>query len=75
MREHGGDHAVGALAHSLALLSNAAPMLTDIGAIVLSLIAMRLAARPPAGGLTFGLKTSPPMGIHGSSLEAVGYPL
>jgi cobalt-zinc-cadmium efflux system protein len=48
--------AVGLLARSLALLSDAAHMLTDAGAIVLALIAMRLAARPPKGGYTFGLK-------------------
>lgn len=47
---------VGLLAHSLALLSDAGHMLTDAGALGLSLVAMRLAARPPAGGLTFGLK-------------------
>jgi cobalt-zinc-cadmium efflux system protein len=51
-----GEVVVGALAHSLALLSDAAHMLTDVGAIALSLIAMRLAARAPAGRLTFGLK-------------------
>ena len=46
----------GVAAHSLALLSDAAHMLTDAGAIGLSLIAMRLAAGAPRGGLTFGLK-------------------
>jgi cobalt-zinc-cadmium efflux system protein len=51
-----GELVVGILAHSLALLSDAAHMLTDVGAIALSIIAVRLAARAPAGGLTFGLK-------------------
>jgi cobalt-zinc-cadmium efflux system protein len=46
----------GLLAHSLALLSDAAHMVTDAGALVVSLIALRLADRPPAGGLTYGLK-------------------
>ena len=46
----------GTVAHSLALLSDAAHQLTDAGALVLSLIAMRLAARAPEGSLTFGLK-------------------
>jgi cobalt-zinc-cadmium efflux system protein len=46
----------GVLAHSLALLSDAAHMVTDAGALLASLIALRLAARPPAGGLTYGLK-------------------
>ncbi len=47
---------VGILARSLALVSDAAHMLTDAGAIALALVAMRLAARPPRGGYTFGLK-------------------
>jgi cobalt-zinc-cadmium efflux system protein len=51
-----GEVVVGLLAGSLALLSDAAHMLTDAGAIVLALVAMRLAARPPKGGYTYGLK-------------------
>jgi cobalt-zinc-cadmium efflux system protein len=51
-----GEVVVGLIARSLALLSDAAHMLTDAGAIVLALVAMRLAARPPKGGFTFGLK-------------------
>jgi cobalt-zinc-cadmium efflux system protein len=47
---------VGVLAHSLALISDAAHMLTDAASIVLALIAMRLAARPARGGFTYGLK-------------------
>ena len=47
---------IGALAHSLALLSDAAHMLTDAASIVLALIAMRLAARPAKGFFTYGLK-------------------
>lgn len=47
---------IGILAHSLALISDAAHMLTDAAAIILALIAMRLAARPPRGGYTYGLK-------------------
>lgn len=46
----------GVLARSLALLSDAAHMLTDAGALTLSLVAMRLAARPPRGGFTYGYK-------------------
>ncbi|GIE85728.1 cation diffusion facilitator family transporter [Actinoplanes regularis] len=51
-----GEVVVGIIARSLALLSDAAHMLTDAGAIVLALIAMRLAARQPKGGFTYGLK-------------------
>ena len=47
---------VGVVAHSLALLSDAGHMLTDAGAIGFSLLALRLAARPPAGSMTFGFR-------------------
>ncbi len=47
---------VGLLARSLALLSDAAHMLTDAASIVLALWAIRLAARPAAGRMTFGWK-------------------
>jgi cobalt-zinc-cadmium efflux system protein len=47
--------AAGILADSLALLSDAAHMLTDAGSIGLALFAARLAARPPGGRFTFGL--------------------
>ena len=47
---------VGLIAESLAMLSDAAHMLTDAGAIAFALVAIRLAARPPGGGFTFGLK-------------------
>ncbi len=51
-----GEVAVAVLAHSLALLSDAGHMLTDVAALGVSLVALRLAQRPPNGGLTFGLK-------------------
>ena len=51
-----GEVVAGILANSLALLSDAGHMLTDAGAIGLSLVAMRLAQRPAGGNLTFGLK-------------------
>ncbi|MFN8222208.1 MAG: cation diffusion facilitator family transporter [Gaiellales bacterium] len=47
---------VGLIVDSLALLADAAHMLTDAGALALSLVALRLAARPAEGNLTFGLK-------------------
>ena len=47
--------AAGIVAGSLALLSDAAHMLTDAGAIGLALVAARLAARPAAGSFTYGL--------------------
>jgi cobalt-zinc-cadmium efflux system protein len=51
-----GEVIAGILANSLALLSDAAHMLTDAAAIGLSLVALALAARPAGGNLTFGLK-------------------
>jgi cobalt-zinc-cadmium efflux system protein len=47
---------VGILADSLALLSDAAHMLTDAAALALSLWVIRLMKRPAGGNLTFGLK-------------------
>ena len=41
-----GEVVAGILAHSLALLSDAAHMLTDAGALALSLVVLRLAAQP-----------------------------
>lgn len=51
----GVEVAAGLLAGSLALLSDAAHMLTDAASIALALVAARLAARPAAGAFTFGL--------------------
>ncbi len=43
------------IASSLALLSDAAHMLTDAAAVALSLAAAKLAARPAGGAMTYGL--------------------
>src|SRR5215208_5489096 len=63
----------GILADSLALLSDAAHMLTDAGAIGLALVAARLAARPAAGGFTFGLKRAEILSaqVNGATLVAL----
>ena len=45
----------GLLASSLALLSDAAHMLTDAAALAISLWASKLAARPARGAMTYGL--------------------
>jgi cobalt-zinc-cadmium efflux system protein len=45
----------GVLASSLALLSDAAHMLTDAAALAISLWASKLAARPARGAMTYGL--------------------
>jgi cobalt-zinc-cadmium efflux system protein len=53
-----GEIVAGVLAHSLALLSDAAHMLTDAGALAMSLVVLRLAAQPARGNRTFGLRRS-----------------
>lgn len=65
---------VGAIVHSLALLSDAAHMLTDAGAIGLSLVAIRLAAKPAKGALTFGLKRTEILSaqFNGATLLVLG---
>ena len=47
---------IGVIARSLALLSDAGHMLTDAGAIGLSIVAIRLAKRPAEGSMTYGLR-------------------
>ena len=47
---------VGIMARSLALISDAGHMLTDVGSIALALFAIRMAARPAHGRYTFGFK-------------------
>ena len=49
---------IGLIANSVALISDAAHMLTDAGAIGLAIAAVKLAERPPDGRFTFGLKRS-----------------
>lgn len=51
-----GEVVAGIVSGSLALLSDAAHMLTDAAAIALALFAARLAERPPAGDYTYGLR-------------------
>jgi len=56
-----GEIVAGVLASSLALISDAGHMLTDAAAIGLALVAARLAARPPSGAMTYGLKRAEPL--------------
>ena len=64
---------VGLIAGSVALLTDAGHMLTDAGAIVLGLVALRLAARPPSGSMTYGLKRVEPLSaaINGAVLAVL----
>src|SRR5215475_3221693 len=47
---------VGIVAHSLALLSDAGHMLTDAGALLLSLFVIRVVQRPAGGHMTYGMR-------------------
>ncbi|MBA6435795.1 cation diffusion facilitator family transporter [Streptomyces sp. GMR22] len=60
---------VGIVAGSVALLSDAAHMLTDAASIVLALIAIRLSARPARGGYTYGLKRSEILSAQANGLS------
>jgi cobalt-zinc-cadmium efflux system protein len=65
---------VGLLSGSLALLSDAAHMLTDAAAIVLALVVIRLVARPARGHYTFGLKRAEILSaqVNGVALMVLG---
>ncbi|MDB4990956.1 MAG: cation diffusion facilitator family transporter [Myxococcaceae bacterium] len=52
----GVEVAAGLYTHSLALLSDAGHMLTDSGALILALVAQRIAARPRTRVHTFGFR-------------------
>jgi cobalt-zinc-cadmium efflux system protein len=64
----------GVLADSLALLSDAAHLLTDAGAIALALFTARLAQRPASGGFTFGFRRAEILSaqVNGATLVALG---
>ena len=66
--------AVGIVANSLALLSDAAHLLTDAGALALALVAIRLARRPAGGAYTFGLGRAEIMSaqVNGATLLVLG---
>src|SRR5438270_2375907 len=50
----------GLIAGSVALLTDAGHMVADAAALALALVAVGLAARPPGGSLTYGLKRAEP---------------
>ncbi len=62
------------IASSLALLSDAAHMLTDGVAIGIAIVALRLARRPPGGGFTYGLRRAEILSaqINGVTLLLLG---
>lgn len=58
---------------SLALLADAAHMLTDAAALVLALVALALAARPARGAFTYGLRRAEILSalVNGAALVAL----
>src|SRR5262245_45924454 len=64
----------GIVAHSLALLSDAGHLLTDAGALVLSLVVIRLVQRPTGGSLTYGMRRAEVLSgqAHGAGRRVPG---
>jgi cobalt-zinc-cadmium efflux system protein len=63
-----GEVTVAVISGSLALLSDAGHMLSDVGAIGGALWAIRLAARPAAGAWTFGWKRAEILSAAGNGI-------
>jgi cobalt-zinc-cadmium efflux system protein len=61
----------GLAAHSLALISDAAHMLTDAASVGLVLVTMKLAARPPRGSYTYGLKRTEILSAQANGITLV----
>jgi cobalt-zinc-cadmium efflux system protein len=59
---------VGLLANSLALLSDAGHMVSDVLALAIALVAQRLGRVGPTGSFTFGLRRVPVLGAFGNAL-------
>jgi cobalt-zinc-cadmium efflux system protein len=68
-----GEVVAGIVAESLALLSDAAHMLTDAAAIALALFAARIARRPARGVFTFGFRRAEILSaqLNGATLVAL----
>ena len=66
-----GEVVAGLAAHSLALISDAAHMLTDAASIALVLVTARLATRPPTGGYTYGLKRTEILSAQANGITLV----
>src|SRR5215469_9396958 len=66
-----GEVVAGVLAHSLALISDAAHMLTDAASIALVLVTTKIAARPPRGGYTYGLRRTEILSAQANGITLV----
>jgi cobalt-zinc-cadmium efflux system protein len=67
----GVEVGAGLVASSLALLSDAAHMLTDAAALAISLVAARLAARPAGGVMTYGMGRAEILSAQANGLTMV----
>jgi cobalt-zinc-cadmium efflux system protein len=66
-----GEIVAGVVAHSLALLSDAAHMLTDAASIALALVTMKVAARPAEGQYTWGLRRTEILSAQANGITLV----
>ena len=66
-----GEVATAIVAHSLTLLSDAAHMLTDAASIGMALVTMRVAASPPRGGYTWGLRRAEILSAQANGITLV----
>lgn len=64
---------VGYWTNSLALLSDAGHMVSDVGALSVALVAVRISVHKPSADYTFGLRRAPVLGglINGASLIVI----
>ena len=67
----GGEVAAGVVGHSLALLSDAAHMLTDAASIGLALVTMKVAARPADAQYTWGLRRTEILSAQANGITLV----
>ena len=64
---------VGLWTNSLAILSDAGHMVSDVAGLVIALVALRLASRRPSKAYTFGLRRAPVLGglLNAAALVAI----
>ncbi|XP_038252104.1 zinc transporter 3 [Dermochelys coriacea] len=64
-----GEVVGGYLAHSLAIMTDAAHLLADVGSMVVSLFSLWVSARPPTKSMSFGWRRSETLGALASVLS------
>src|SRR6476469_6563546 len=61
----------GLFAHSLALITDAAHMLSDAGALVVAIVAARIAQKPARGAYTYGFARVDALSGQGSGITLI----